>query len=538
MKPAPRLAALSTAALSSAAVLVACTSPAPTVSPVSSTSASVATSTAPAASPGSGSTTGATANPSSPTAGAGLEQFYSQTLQWSPCDAAECSTLRVPVDYANPSGPTIEVAVVRVRSTGQDRIGSLVVNPGGPGGSGVDYAKNQLWGDFVVSKAVMKRYDLVGFDPRGVARSAPVVCLEGAQMDEFLAQDPTPDSTAEAQRALELSRAFAAACTQRDSNGLLGHVSTIDAAKDLDVLRAALGDDKLYYLGKSYGTYLGAVYAELFPTRTGRLVLDGAIAPDLGDGEMALGQALGFERATTAYLEHCVAEGNCPLGDDVDAARRGLVDLFSRLDATPVPVDDDPRVTQLTEGWAVLGVGLAMYEQTLWPGLTDALRDAQNGDGSALMDNAEMYADRSADGDYGNILQALPAVNCLDRPSTDTVEVVQRRAEEMAKQAPVWGRMLAWGELQCTVWPAQSDSGGPRRIAASGSAPILVVGTTRDPATPYEWAVDLAEQLEAGRLLTYDGDGHTAYRRSNTCVDEAVDRYLLDGAVPEEGTSC
>lgn len=460
----------------------------------------------------------------------GLEEFYSQQLDWSACDDHECATLQVPVDYADPDGGSIELALLRVPAGGE-RQGALVVNPGGPGSSGVEYA--QLAG-LVVSPEVSQAYDVVGFDPRGVAGSAPITCVDDAALDELLGADPTPDSPQEEAEVEALVRGFVAAC-EENAGALLPHVSTVEVARDLDVLRAALGQDRLDYLGASYGTFIGATYAELFPTRVGRFVLDGAIDPALSGLEMGLGQAEGFQRAATAYAEDCVAGGDCPLGGTAEEVLTTVQDVLTGLDSEPVPVSGD-TVTELTEGWALFGVIVAMYDQTGWPVLTSALDQVRQGDGTLLMLLANLYVRRTAEGSYeDNGMQVIYAVNCLDRPAQGGLDDAEVR-ERFEAVSPTFGRYLA-GEGMCEYWPVQPAT-TLDGYAASGAPPILVLGTTRDPATPYEWAVALADTLESGVLVSYDGDGHTAYGRSNDCVDGAVDAFLLEGTVPEDGLSC
>lgn len=469
----------------------------------------------------------------------GTERFYAQTLTWSDCPGGQCATLTVPVDYAQPDGATIDLAVLKVPATSRSRLGSLVVNPGGPGGSGVDYARYAASGG-VVSAAVHRRYDVVGFDPRGVGRSAPITCLTDEQLDAWLAQDPTPDTSAEVVASGEQARAFADAC-RATGNPLLGHVSTRDAAKDMDILRSRLGDAKLTYLGKSYGTYLGAVYAGLFPTHVGRMVLDGALDPRLTSEQINLGQAVGFERATRAWAAECAASGSCPLGGDTDTVMAGLADFLYQLDSAPLTRTGDPSVPALTEGWASYGVAAAMYDQGMWDALTQALAAAKRGDGGPLLDLADRYADRSPGGGYqGNLMQVIYAVNCLDKPESADLGERVAQAERLTAQAPLWGRFLAWGSLACGDWPQPGGTPPPEptAITAAGSEPIVVIGTTRDPATPYEWAQGLAEQLENGTLISFDGDGHTAYLRSNTCVDSAVDAWYLEGTVPKADLRC
>ncbi len=474
--------------------------------------------------------------PQPPPAGTtGLERFYAQRPAWQSCTGGQCATLTVPIDYADPSGATIKLALFRALATKPSaRIGSLVVNPGGPGGSGVDYARAA---DYIVAPVVRQRFDIVGFDPRGVGRSDPITCVDGSQLDTFLGTDPTPNTPAEEQTFADVSKSFAQACAN-NAGPLLDHVSTVDAAKDMDVLRAALGESQLTYLGKSYGTFLGATYAGLFPTKVGRFVLDGVVPPDLTTNELNLGQAQGFELATRTWAQYCVDQGSCPLGTSVDQVMQGIRDFLVRVDAQPLDKTGDRAVTRLTEGWASTGIAAAMYDQGMWATLVDAMRGALKGDGTALMQLADQYADRNPGGGYkDNLMQVIYAVNCLDRPDTSSLAEHQKEAEQAIATAPTWGPFLMWSSLPCGFWPVK-PTGAPEKITAAGSGPIVVVGTTRDPATPYAWSVRLRNELANASLITFNGDGHTAYMRSNACVDNAIDDYYVKGTVPKDGLSC
>ncbi len=462
----------------------------------------------------------------------GLATYYGQKLAWSGCGGDfQCAALKVPIDYADPAGKSIELRLLRLRA-GDDRVGSLVINPGGPGGSGVDYARAAR---SVISDAVRKRYDVVGFDPRGVGESAPLKCLTDRQTDQLVASDPTPDDATEVAATLSLVTQLAARC-KAGGGELLAHVATRDAARDMDVLRAALGDRRLTYLGKSYGTFLGATYAGLFPGNVGRMVLDGVLDPALTSEQINLGQAKGFEQATRAFVADCATKSSCPLGSTVDGGMQRLRDLLRQLDSAPLPTGDPQR--PLTEGLGSLGVAVAMYDEGYWPTLRDALTAAFGGDGAPLLQLSDAYTDRGSNGKYGsNQNTVIYAVNCLDRPEEGGLAQVQRTVTEFTRQAPTWGAFLAWSELPCDTWPVKGTA-VPGPISASGSGPIVVVGTTRDPATPYQWAVNLAKELANGHLITYDGDGHTAYLRGSRCVDKAVDAYLLRGTVPKQDLTC
>lgn len=464
---------------------------------------------------------------------AALARFYGQRLAWQDCSGGfECATLTVPLDYAHPSGATIAVAVTR-RPVGDRsrRVGSLIVNPGGPGGSGIGYARSAQQ---IVSAAVLAQYDIVGFDPRGVGQSAPVTCLDDQQLDAFVATVPDPQNQAEQDQAIGEARLLASGCEARSAR-LLPHVSTVEVARDMDILRQALGDQKLTYLGKSYGTFLGATYAELFPSRVGRLVLDGALDPRIDANQLGRDQAAGIELALRSFLADCVKRSDCPLGNVAAAAEQRVAALLASIRATPIRGDSTRK---LDVALAETGIIAALYTNSTWAFLRLSLRLALAGDGRGLLELADSYVDRGSDGHYqSNELSANFAVNCLDRPDVSSVADVQARVPSYVQASPVFGSALAWGDLPCAYWPVQA-SGRPHAIAARGAAPILVVGTIRDPATPYAWAQGLASELASGSLLTYDGDGHTAYRRGSTCIDGAVDAYLLQGTMPAPGLRC
>lgn len=471
--------------------------------------------------------TGLTTGDQSPPPGTdGLERYYEQQLDWSECPVGECASLEVPLDWSAPEGKTIEIAVNRVPAKGEAS-GSLVVNPGGPGGSGVDYAAAA---DQIVGAPIREHFDVVGFDPRGVQRSEPVDCVSDRELDQWMGNDPSPDDAAERAAAVEQSREFGTACKQTTGE-LIGHVSTTDVAKDLDVLRSAVGDGKLTYLGKSYGTAIGATYAELFPERVGRMVLDGVFPPSLTGIEAAIGQAKGFDTATRAWAADCVAN-DCPLGSTEEEVLASVEDLLRELDQDPVPASGG---LELTEGWASVGIAQAMYDQGMWSMLTDALVAVERGDGGALMQFGMMYAGRDPSGTYrSNIMEALPAVSCLDDGVDRDPQQWQQVVKKIEAEAPIWGTFLAWEGLVCATWavPPVGDVG---TIDAKGADPVLIIGTTRDPATPYEWAVQLHEQMAGSAMITHEGDGHTAYMRGNDCVDKAVETYWLTGELPEGG---
>ncbi|SCK45647.1 alpha/beta hydrolase fold [Streptomyces sp. WMMB 714] len=466
-----------------------------------------------------------------------LKRYYEQKLTWRDCgdgDGFQCAKMKAPLDYDKPDpADDLNLAVARKKGAKSGRIGSLLVNPGGPGGSAIEYVQQAAAVGYPAP--VRQKYDIVGLDPRGVAASEPIRCLTDKEMDTYTQTDQTPDDAAEKDKLVGAYKKFSAGCEKREGE-LLAHVSTVDAARDMDVLRALLGDKKLNYVGASYGTYLGAYYAGLFPQRSGRLVFDGAMDPSLSMLQLNRDQTGGFETAFKEFAADCVKRSDCPLGtkSTKDAGRK-LSAFFKKVDAKPLPTGD-PR--ELTESLATTGVIRAMYDEGSWPQLRDALTTANKGDGAQLLAMADEYYERDPNGHYGNIMYANPAVNCLDLPAAfDSPDSVEKAVPSFEKASPVFGRGFAWAALNCGYWPEQA-TGEAHRIAAKGADPILVIGTTRDPATPYAWAQGLAGQLDTARLLTYEGDGHTAYLRAGACINDTVDAYLLKGKAPKDGKRC
>jgi len=455
-----------------------------------------------------------------------------QGLTWGPCEGVsstpsprfECATLQVPLDYARPDGEKIGIALVRVPATGPgERLGSLVFNFGGPGGSGVTTLMNAAF----AFRALNRRYDLVSFDPRGVDRSSGIRCLDGPRMDWYLAHEPSDDIAEETRLITE----FAQGC-ERNAGRILPYVGTVNVARDMERLRQALGEPRLNYFGFSYGTHLGAVYATLYPDKVGRMVLDSAVDPTVGLLEMARTQALGFQKAYEQYLAGCVksAEG-CPLGADAEQADKTVRTLLDRLKRAPVKVGD----RLVTEDIARIAIAHALYSDQSWPLLTEALRDADKGDMSGLLTLADDYASRRPDGTYASLHFALPAVLCADTTDRPSVAQAEALARELRAKTPIFAE-TAVSAGACSVWPVPGNDEA-RRIDATGSPPILVIGVTNDPATPYQWAPRLARLLRTGVLLTLEGEGHGAYGRSR-CIDSAVNAYLLEGKVPQNGLRC
>lgn len=459
-----------------------------------------------------------------------LDRFYDQKVNWQNCGAADCAVIKAPLDYADPDGDTIDLAITRVRATG-DAIGSLFVNPGGPGGSAFDYAQAA---NGVVTPKIRERFDVVGVDPRGVGRSTPAECLSDRQVDAVLAADGTPDSAAEEQEVADTSRMIAETC---ESNGgrIVGHMSTVESARDLDLARALVKDDVLNYLGKSYGTMLGATYAELFPDRVGRMVLDGVLPPELDLVEVTRGQAEAFEVAIRDFARDCLTHDDCPLSGTTDEAVQQVRDFFQRVESTPLK----SGTRELNEALATYAVLSHLYfPASDYPQLRAGLSAAMERDDPApLFVMLDSRISRTPDGRYtDNSTSSFYAVTCLDRPWSGTIDEVRALAADLQQTAPTFGTYLAWGLLPCNDWPATTSP--VTNVTASGSNPILVVSTRKDPATPYQWGELLASRLENAGLLTWEGVGHTAYFDSSSCIDDAVDAYLLKGEMPEDGLVC
>jgi pimeloyl-ACP methyl ester carboxylesterase len=453
--------------------------------------------------------------------------------QAAPDMTYECATIAVPRDWSRPTpGQTYDVALLRVRSDDQrDRIGSLVLNPGGPGGSGIDLAVYLSFGEARggLPDDVTSRFDIVGFDPRGVGRSSPVKCISARDQDASFAADPDPVSQAEFDEISRLNQRVARTCGDRYGNQL-PLFSTEQSARDMDAVRAAVGDPKLTYLGFSYGTLLGATYAQLFPQKVRALVLDGAVNPKQDMVAGSESQAKGFERAFTNFTTWCTrTAAKCPIAPD---ARRAVTDALAKAEASPIRGADG---REATDGWVFLALVSSLYTESGWEELAEAVDDLQGGDPAGIFSLADQYADRKPNGTYTNLFDALLAVNCADSADAPTVQRIRQLQSEWRRKYPLFGASSAVGMLSCTYWPGKRDPypAGP----AKGAPPIVVVGTTGDPATPYENTAELASMLGTGRVLTWQGEGHTAYP-STPCIVQAVDAYLIDLTVPREGLRC
>lgn len=462
---------------------------------------------------------------------AGLARFYDQKLDWTPCGRSLCTWVRVPLDYDKPAGEAIRLRVkLRPASSGKAE-GRIVINPGGPGGSGVGFVDTFA---SLTSQEIRQRRDIIGFDPRGVGQSNPLVCESDEAFDKLIALDPDPDTLKLVDKLGDGFRKLGEGCV-KNSGSLVSHISTEEAARDLDVLRALMGQRKLDYYGASYGTQLGATYADLFPRRAGAMILDGAVDPSRSKERQGFDQAKGFQRELKAYIAACLEDGDCPLGDDEKDANANIIELLGSLEDKPIQTRFDRK---LTEGAAIYGIAYAMYDPDSWNVLTTGLVRAGFGDGSILLTLSDQYYGRRQDGTYrDNGAQAFFAIRCLDFPKAPGDGDIARLLPEYRKASPVFGGVMAWSASECQDWPVTSKH-PQRAVRAEGAAPIVVIGSTRDPATPYAWSKSLAADLSSAFLVTRKGDGHTGYGVGNSCVDRVVDRYLLFREEPTGPVTC
>ena len=458
---------------------------------------------------------------------------YAQKLDWAACAELECATIQVPLDWGNPGGETIALNVNRLPAAGEAQ-GSLLINPGGPGASGLDLT--EYFGS-IAGDELLAAYNIVGFDPRGVGSSSPIDCGDAATVNAFVVTDYPLDTQADVDAANKRNADFAAGCEQK-TGALMENIDTVSAARDMDVIRALVGDDKLNYLGFSYGTELGATYAELFPDKVGRLVLDGAVDFLLPSDDQASGQAAGFENSLTNFVVWCADQDDCPLDSNADAAKKQIHDIAFNAIANPVKGNG----TDVNGNLMTYGIVVTLYDQASWPYLMQALDEVISQNTATIMAQlADFYLDRDTEtGEYTtNSTVAFTSISCLDsapEPTWDLARVDAFKAE-MEEASPTFGWWFA-SSTGCSDWPFQAAERITSLDKAASVSPILVVGTTNDPATPYKWAQSLTEQLGNATLLTYDGEGHTAYGRSNQCIVDAVDGWLVDGTMPDSGTVC
>lgn len=453
-------------------------------------------------------------------------------LRWSSCGGGlECARLRVPLDDTKKGGPTISLAIARLRARNpQQRIGSLLINPGGPGASGVQFLREAGEG---FPAAIRDRFDLVGFDPRGVGASAPIVCTPN--LDPLFNLDFAPRDDAARQALVAGVSAFVAQCVAK-AGAELPYLSTVRAARDMDRIRAAVGDKRLSYYGGSYGTYLGALYADQFPTKERAMVLDGAVDPALSATAQQVQQAQGFEHSLNLFLQSCGTVTHCAFAHNGDAGA-AFDALRARVAAQPIPAGGAGNGRSLNATEFDIGVTQYLYSgRGEWMNLAQALDAADTGDGSSMLTSSDKYTERHADGTYDQIQSAFLAIGCLDGPDLGGLAGLRAIEEQAALVAPRVGRSVVNNSLPCAIWPVPVQAAPVPH--AVGAPPILVVGNTDDPATPLAWAQGLSHELQNSVLLTVNSAQHTAYLSGNTCVDNAVDQYLVQGRPPAAGTRC
>ncbi|MFC9505752.1 alpha/beta hydrolase [Streptomyces sp. NPDC057002] len=456
-------------------------------------------------------------------------------LSWGRCKATadapapssdwQCATLKVPLDWSKPEGETIGLGLIRAKARGEDRVGSLLFNFGGPGASGLSTMPSYA----PAVSGLRERYDLVSWDPRGVGASEGVRCRGDKEIQAAESVDVTPDTPAEEKAYFQDAADFGEGC-RKDAGKLMAHVSTADSARDMDRIREVLGDDKMHYFGISYGTELGGTYAHLFPKNVGRMTLDAVVDPGADTVGHARNQARGFQRALNGYLEST--------GQDPQKGTRKIAALLRRIDTRPLPTATPGR--KLTQTLAVTGLTLPLYNKESWPTLTSALDAAERGDGSELLTLADGYNDRAPSGHYGTTTHSQRVISCLDDRQRPTAERTKELLPDFEKISPVFGTFLGWDTAGwCHDWPVPGQHDTPE-VSAPGSAPVLVIGNTGDPATPYEGARKMADELGkgVGVMLTWRGQGHGAYGSGSDCVDSTVNAYLLDGSVPKDGKVC
>ena len=468
-----------------------------------------------------------------------LTKYYKQKPTWKPCPnnkSSKCGTILVPTNWAKPSGSSLKLAVAWRPADKSKPLGSILFNPGGPGSPAYDWIAEP--GDGVGTANLRSNYNIVAFDPRGVGRSQPTVkCLDAKGNDELFYGDQThpigsPEDLAESRAK---TKAFIDACV-KNTGPAIQFVDTVSAARDMDVIRAIFGDSRLNYLGYSYGTYLGTIYAAQYPKRVGHLVLDGAIDPTVSDYDQSFYQLKGFDSALKAYLADCLANKGCPFTGSVAQAETKIASWLRGLETDPIPAGGTRKLTV----WAAeTGLIMSLYSNSYWKYATDAFTEAfSQNTGRSFMQLADFYYDRNQDGTYAtNLMEANIAIACMDARSEWNPTEVAKQNARVVGASTVFGRYWQNGALTCSMWPYPLAK-KPADLTAKGSAKILVIGTTNDPATPYAQAQALAKLLSGGVMVTYNGEGHTAYGRSNSCIDKTVDRYFINNLVPTSDPQC
>jgi pimeloyl-ACP methyl ester carboxylesterase len=446
-----------------------------------------------------------------------LEDYKSQELDWRECyNGYECSSFKVPVDYKNIDNQSFTLQVLRHNALDQrNKLGAILVNPGGPGGSATIYAYNA---DYIVSNEINQRYDIVGFDPRGINESDEIRCLTDAEEDAFLSADASDGEATSIASLKAISKDFADKCAKA-AGSKLQHYSTLEAAKDMEVLRILLNEEKLNFLGKSYGTYLGTLYAALYPESVGRMVLDGAVSPNVSMREQQIAQATAFDKALLSFL---AAEKRFKISD--------IKKLLFEAKTNPLRSSNGRLANQSI---AITAIAATLYDSgDGWKDLKKMLDQAiVKKDPTAMFQQADDYNNRDSAGNYySNQTDVSIVINCLDWKEPRTVEEMTLDRGAFIKAAPIFGPYLYFAGLPCKYWKVEPQL-PPMPLKDIDTTPVLVIGVTNDPATPYGWAQDLAKVFVNGKLLTLNGDGHTGHNQGNDCVDSVVDYYFLTGKI-------
>ena len=481
-----------------------------------------------------------TKNDQAESAPAGLETFYAQDIAWDTCDDNgdfDCGTVDVPMDYENPDDQSIEIHVTRATETATEQ--PMLFNPGGPGSSGISFVQDSL--SSMLSKNLLDNISAIGFDPRGVGASEPIQCETDEEFDESRQTVFDPSTPEGWQQSIEENKAYGQQCLER-SGEMVGFVDTTSAAKDLDIIRAALDEPHLNYFGLSYGTKLGATYAELFPDNVGKFVLDSVLPPSAESFEVSKAQSAGFEQSLHAWADWCADTSDCNIGDngDAESVMTAVTDFIAQVEDEPIEYPDG-RTQPISD--LFFGIVIPLYSQDSWDLLAMAFEQALAGDYEhsqyrpLFLYFADTYHGRMDSGEYSNETAAFNAINCLDYTSADkTFDEVSQEAEELEENAPIFGKYMSYS-ADCNGWPV--DPVEPvESTDAEGSAPIVVSGLTSDPATPLQFSKDLADQLDNGIHITVDGEGHGAYSKDNQCIVDAIDGYILEDEVPEDNMVC
>lgn len=476
---------------------------------------------------------------SAPRGESGVPAGVDATIEWDSCERKltltapeiECAMLSVPIDHDDPDGDKTELAIARIPATGPDseRIGSLIMNPGGPGASGLDFLAVI---HMMIPAELARQFDLVSFDPRGVERSDPIRCTDPDEIEDELFEEVEFETREEIEAELERSRAEMQDC-KNESSELINFMSTVEVARDLDAIRAAVGDEKLTFAGLSYGTRIGAYYATLFPNNVRALLLDGPISPQSTGLERERISAIAFERSFENFVTACDADAVCALSPNT---RQQFLDIRASLATTPVAVETASGERELTEDLFNLAVVSALYDSQTWGILAEALDTLHTGGAQTLFSIADMQTGRRSDGTYSNALDSRSVVNCSDNSDRYSIDDAEAFNAELPTLTPTFHEFFEYSLLSCIGWDPSPQA--QITIDGAGAPPILVIGSTGDPATPIEWAEDMVAALDSATLLTYEGASHVAFGREVECVDDHVTTYFVDLELPAPGSRC